>query len=97
MKVEDLTAYEILEKREIADIKSISYLCKHKKINIAVNHAVFLYLPKNAANSSPVFFTCLTKYCIINPPIDFSYLPMLELSAYKQDRRSRLTMPKGVR
>ncbi len=31
MKVEDLTAYEVLEKREIKDIDSMTYLCRHKK------------------------------------------------------------------
>lgn len=36
MRVEDLAAYEILEKREIADINSISYLCKHKKTGAKV-------------------------------------------------------------
>ena len=30
-KVEDLSAYQVLEKREITDIKSISYLVRHKK------------------------------------------------------------------
>ncbi|MCH5343193.1 MAG: insulinase family protein [Acetatifactor sp.] len=36
MKVEELTAYEILEKREIADIKSMAYLCRHKKTKARV-------------------------------------------------------------
>lgn len=31
MRVEDLSAYEIIEKRQIADINSVSYLCRHKK------------------------------------------------------------------
>lgn len=31
MKIEDLTAYEVLEKKEIADLNSVSYLVKHKK------------------------------------------------------------------
>ena len=31
MKIEDLTQYEIIEKREISDLKSMSYLLKHKK------------------------------------------------------------------
>ncbi len=31
MRVEDLTAYEVLEKREIKDIGSVTYLCRHKK------------------------------------------------------------------
>ena len=30
-KVEELSAYQVLEKREIADIKSVSYLVRHKK------------------------------------------------------------------
>ena len=30
-KVEDVKAYEIIEKREIKDINSMSYLLKHKK------------------------------------------------------------------
>ena len=35
-KVEELSAYEILEKREIPDIKSVSYLCRHKKTGAKV-------------------------------------------------------------
>ena len=31
MRVEDLAAYEVLEKREIKDLNSVSYLVKHKK------------------------------------------------------------------
>ena len=31
MKVEELSGYELIEKREIADINSVSYLCRHKK------------------------------------------------------------------
>ena len=31
MRVEDLTSYEVIEKREIADIDSVTYLCRHKK------------------------------------------------------------------
>lgn len=31
MKVEELQSYEIIEKREIADINSVTYLCRHKK------------------------------------------------------------------
>ena len=31
MRIEDLSAYQVLEKREIADINSVSYLCRHKK------------------------------------------------------------------
>ncbi len=36
MRVEDLTTYEVLEKREIADINSVSYLCRHKKTGARV-------------------------------------------------------------
>ncbi len=36
MRVEDLTTYEIIEKRTIADINSISYLCRHKKTGAKV-------------------------------------------------------------
>lgn len=36
MRVEDLTAYEVLEKREITDIKSLSFLCRHKKTGARV-------------------------------------------------------------
>lgn len=36
MKVEDLQAYEILEKREIKDIDSMTYLCRHKKTGARV-------------------------------------------------------------
>ena len=31
MRLEDLTAYEIIEKRPIADLNSESYLMKHKR------------------------------------------------------------------
>lgn len=31
MRVEDVTAYEIIEKREIKDLRSMSYLLRHKK------------------------------------------------------------------
>ena len=31
MRVEELTAYEVIEKREIKDINSMTYLCRHKK------------------------------------------------------------------
>ena len=31
MRIEDLSAYEVLEKREIADLNSVSFLLKHKK------------------------------------------------------------------
>ena len=30
-RIEDVTAYEIIEKREIRDIHSMSYLLRHKK------------------------------------------------------------------
>lgn len=36
MRVEDLTAYEVLEKREIKDIDSMTYLCRHKKTGARV-------------------------------------------------------------
>lgn len=36
MRVEDVAAYEILEKREIADLNSVSYLCRHKKTGARV-------------------------------------------------------------
>lgn len=36
MRVEDLTTYEVLEKREIKDIDSVSYLCRHKKTGAKV-------------------------------------------------------------
>ena len=36
LKIEDLKAYEVIEKREIADIKSVTYLCKHKKTGARV-------------------------------------------------------------
>lgn len=36
MKIEELTSYEVLEKREIADINSISYLMRHKKTGARV-------------------------------------------------------------
>ena len=31
MRIEDLSAYQVLEKREIADLNSVSFLLKHKK------------------------------------------------------------------
>ena len=31
MRVEDLSAYEVMEKKEIGDIKSTGYLVRHKK------------------------------------------------------------------
>ena len=36
MKVEELTSYEVLEKREISDINSMTYLCRHKKTGARV-------------------------------------------------------------
>lgn len=36
MRIEELSSYEVLEKREIADIKSVSYLCRHKKTGAKV-------------------------------------------------------------
>ena len=36
MKVEELTAYEVLERREIKDIDSVTYLCRHKKTGARV-------------------------------------------------------------
>ncbi len=36
MNVEDLTAYEVIEKRPIQDIGSLAYLCRHKKTGARV-------------------------------------------------------------
>ncbi len=36
MRVEDLASYEVLEKREIADLNSVGYLCRHKKTGAKV-------------------------------------------------------------
>ncbi len=36
MKIEELSTYEVIEKRKIADINSISYLCRHKKTNAKI-------------------------------------------------------------
>ena len=36
MRVEELTSYEVIEKREIADINSVTYLCRHKKTGARV-------------------------------------------------------------
>ena len=36
MKLEELSSYEIIEKREIADINSVTYLCRHKKTGARV-------------------------------------------------------------
>lgn len=36
MKVEELTSYEVIEKKEIGDINSVAYLCRHKKTGARV-------------------------------------------------------------
>jgi len=36
MKIEELSTYEVIEKREIADINSVTYLCRHKKTGAKV-------------------------------------------------------------
>ena len=36
MRVEELTSYEVIEKRKIADIDSMAYLCRHKKTGARV-------------------------------------------------------------
>lgn len=36
MKIEELSSYEVIEKREIADINSVAYLCRHKKTGARV-------------------------------------------------------------
>ena len=36
MRVEDLSRYEIIEKRQIPDINSVTYLCRHKKTGARV-------------------------------------------------------------
>ena len=36
MKIEELKTYEIIEKREIADINSVTYLCRHKRTGAKV-------------------------------------------------------------
>ena len=36
MRVEDLTAYEVLEKKESVDLSSVTYLCRHKKTGARV-------------------------------------------------------------
>jgi len=36
MRIEELSTYEIIEKREIEDINSITYLCRHKKTGAKV-------------------------------------------------------------
>ncbi len=36
MKVEELSNYEVIEKKEVADINSTTYLCRHKKTGARV-------------------------------------------------------------
>lgn len=36
MKIEELSSYEVIEKKEIADINSVTYLCRHKKTGARV-------------------------------------------------------------
>ncbi len=36
MRVEDLTSYEVIERRKIEDIDSVTYLCRHKKTGARV-------------------------------------------------------------
>jgi len=36
MKVEELSSYEVIERREAADINSVTYLCRHKKTGARV-------------------------------------------------------------
>lgn len=36
MKMEDVTSYEVLEKREIKELRSVAYLCRHKKTDAKV-------------------------------------------------------------
>ena len=36
MRIEDVTAYEVLEKREIKELRSTAYLCRHKKTDAKV-------------------------------------------------------------
>ncbi|MBO5337734.1 MAG: insulinase family protein [Lachnospiraceae bacterium] len=36
MKIEELSSYEVIEKREIKDINSVTYLCRHKKTGAKV-------------------------------------------------------------
>ena len=36
MRIEDLSTYEIIEKKEVADINSVTYLCRHKKTGAKV-------------------------------------------------------------
>ena len=31
MRVEDLSTYEVIERREVSDINSVTYLLRHKK------------------------------------------------------------------
>lgn len=36
MRIEDVTSYEVLEKREIRELRSMAYLCRHKKTGAKV-------------------------------------------------------------
>jgi len=36
MRIEDVTSYEVLEKREIKELRSVAYLCRHKKTDAKV-------------------------------------------------------------
>lgn len=36
MRIEDITSYEVLEKREIKELRSVAYLCRHKKTDAKV-------------------------------------------------------------
>ena len=36
MRIEDVASYEVLEKREITELRSIAYLCRHKKTDAKV-------------------------------------------------------------
>ena len=36
MRIEDVNAYQVLEKREIKELRSMAYLCRHKKTDAKV-------------------------------------------------------------
>ena len=36
MRIEDVTSYEVLEKREIKELRSMAYLCRHKKTDAKI-------------------------------------------------------------
>ena len=36
MRIEEVTSYEVLEKREIRELRSMAYLCRHKKTDAKV-------------------------------------------------------------